>query len=120
MVGVESLDLFGTDIRIFIDASGLVADCPALSSVIDLKSHYADTTCPLCTIPRRKDIMGSVYGYTTVIASGGTSNVPSAQRSEEIQNFCCVNRSRAKSLGIQERAMAAPKISPPFKLHKKL
>lgn len=61
-IRIKSVSLFGIDIRIFIDVIGFMTHYPAVSSLVDVKSHSADTPCPLCSFTRKTQILGSANG----------------------------------------------------------
>ena len=116
--GVMGTDPYGNSVRIFIDPIGFMADYPAVSSVLDVKSHTADAPCPLCSFTRRKNITGADYGYTVDIHSSRMSNVRFADRTYALREMG-VDESSGKNMGMNEGGIEILESSPLYSLHKK-
>lgn len=59
-VEIKSVNEFGIDIRIYIDVIGFRADYYAIFSLLDVKSHTADTL-PSLHFFKVKDMLRSSY-----------------------------------------------------------
>lgn len=117
--GVMGVDPYGNPIRIFLDPVGFMADYPAVSSVLDVKSHTADAPCPLCSFTRKKNVAGSAYAYSVDVSSRRSANVRFAERSYKLRasgiDFACGQR-----IGMLPGDMRIVDDSPLHLLHRSL
>lgn len=117
--GVKGMDPHGNPIQIFLDVIGFLADYPAVSSVLDVKSHSADAPCHLCSFNRKKRIAGADFAYTVDIHSHRMANARFASRAYEVR-LAGIDPECAKRVGMKEGDMSVVDESPLHMIHLKL
>lgn len=82
--GVDGWDPQGNRFKIFMDIMGFIADCPAMTHVMDASGHNATVSCSICSFVRQKSNSRTSHVYTTKVHYQNNSRSRCMEKHEEI------------------------------------
>lgn len=98
--GVECVDAFGQQVRVFVDMLGFLGDYPASSAVVDVSGHQANAPCTHCSFHVSKNFGQSRYSFTTSATSGSSTHRRTQIRMRTIRKVRLNNKQR-KLMGVK-------------------